>query len=400
MYWSFLRRSGVERKGSLAEGKCPCCGAPVENAPTATCGSCEAVLNSGIHDWVLAEIMYGSFKASRPPPAEGLAELAAQDPALSRQVLEDKASLVFWKWIEAQVLGESKRFARFSMPKAFEKAKAWDGKHAKHLMRVTVRSVDLVIVERDGRLEHAWFRVHWVTRMKGAGRLMRSNFLHLARKCGQRTNAKRGMATERCHSCAAPQSERDAVECRFCGALLAEDWAFVELVSPEAFSSKRAGSQGVKADSAVTSAAGEADWLSALQDAAGAGVEALSAGLGTLSDPWERERALAAMVAMARADGEVSADEQRLLRKCAQRWGLKASQLSELLDTPQEDLAELTPRNPGEGRMFFAALVAASLADGKLGGAERELLEATARRLAIKPDEVRAIVDRLCARGG
>jgi predicted lipid-binding transport protein (Tim44 family) len=57
-YWSFHRRPGAQtlaRAGSI-EGHCPHCGAPIEIVDRAQCSSCRSVVNSGEHDWVLAEI--------------------------------------------------------------------------------------------------------------------------------------------------------------------------------------------------------------------------------------------------------------------------------------------------------------------------------------------------------
>ena len=46
---------------------------------------------------------------------EGLDQLQAKDPSVSRQELEDRASVVFWKWIDARVTGTRLRLERFCL---------------------------------------------------------------------------------------------------------------------------------------------------------------------------------------------------------------------------------------------------------------------------------------------
>lgn len=235
-YWSFVRRGDAKGPGKLSRGMCSNCGAPVEQTPTATCGHCGAVLNSGTYDWVLAKISRErSLDRTGGAQAEGFAELKARDPAINRHVLEDKASLVFWKWVEARVVGRPHGFARFCTPVAYETARDWEGKSERHLFRVAIISMDVVQVRLDADLERIWFRLRWKYWRLSVGWQLRSDFLQLARKAGSRTNPGRGMATERCHQCAAPQTERDTVSCEYCGALLTEDWAFVDLVGPKEF---------------------------------------------------------------------------------------------------------------------------------------------------------------------
>lgn len=241
-YWSFVRRRDATNKGKLTEGKCPNCGGAVEKVATTTCEYCDAVLNSGSYDWVLSKISRErSLDRSADRQAEGFPELKASDRALNKHVLEDKASLVFWKWIEAQVLGEPTRFARFCTPTAYEKAREWEGRSAKILTRVAIVSVDLVRVERGTEMERAWFRIRWKRWSISAGWQLQVDFMALDRKAGLETNPRRGMATERCHGCAAVQTARDTVQCDYCGTLLSEDWAFVDLIEPSEFAKTRSG---------------------------------------------------------------------------------------------------------------------------------------------------------------
>ena len=76
--WSFSRRPGVPTnpQTSVLEGRCPSCGGPVEIVDRATCPQCQAIVNSGQHDWVLAEITQDQEMggAAGPPSADWLAQ--------------------------------------------------------------------------------------------------------------------------------------------------------------------------------------------------------------------------------------------------------------------------------------------------------------------------------------
>jgi len=91
--WSFLRKRGSKSKDGVPtlEGRCPNCGADMPVSDVVRCEYCKAVVNSGEHDWVLAEITQPEEWRPWMTNAEigGLAELTAKDPAVSRQELEE-----------------------------------------------------------------------------------------------------------------------------------------------------------------------------------------------------------------------------------------------------------------------------------------------------------------------
>jgi tellurite resistance protein len=374
-YWSFVRRPNPgARSGKLSEGKCPSCGAPVARTATATCEYCQAILNSGSYDWVLSEITQeGELQLAGAGSVEGFARLKGIDPALNRQVLEDRANLIFWKWIEAQATGEPARFKRHCVPQTLAHLQGIEGKPSAGLAQTAVGGVDLLLLESDAEYERAWLRIRWSTAGAGAG-IVRTNILQMARRAGLKTHAKSGMATDRCHSCAAPQSSADAVECSFCGATLSHDWAFVELLSPEAFQARK---------------------LASRQEPGG-----LADQFGNVLDPWERRRALTAMVAAARADGLVTGEEHRLLQSCAERWSIEPAMLKALLAAPLDQLSDLQPKSLEEARLLFRALVTAALVDGQIDKTEKLLLEKMAAHLKIQPQESVAIVAELSRNSG
>jgi len=361
--WSFVRRIGSNAKtGLLAEGKCPSCGAPAEQAPNATCGYCNAILNSGSHDWVLAEITQESEWRLRHPSPDGFARLKAKDPAANVQVLEDRASLVFWKWLETRATGEPKRFARLCSPQTFGELRALEGKPDRSLSRAAVGGVELWKLSSDADYDRAHLLVRWST--GGASSLAHTSVLTLARKAGLVTHRACGMSTDRCHRCSAVQTVLEAVECDHCGVVLSQDWAFEDLASLEAYRARQT------QDDPVTRSLDELT--------------------GGIAEPHERRRVLALMVAVARADGTVSRSERRLLEGCAQRWSIEPAVLQGLLIAPSEEMTPLAPGSMDEARIVLNALVGAALVDGKVDPAEKKLLESIASHLKLSPGEVSA----------
>jgi tellurite resistance protein len=371
--WSFVRRLNPSpSKGRLSEGTCPACGAPVQKTVTATCDYCQAVLNSGSYDWVLSEITQ-SEEFAPDPRAEvgGYAALKAADPAVNRQVLEDRACLVFWKRVEGLATEDGRRFARYAVAEAhaalFPSHPVVERKGRETrggaLAQTAVGAIELFAVEpEDGEVgAKAHFLVKWSTTGAGTG-LVYSSVLTLARGKGVRTNEKLGMSTERCHRCAAPQTVFDALTCGHCDALLREEWAFAALVDRDFFQAKR------KAESA----------------------SGIPAGVSIIEDPWERRRAMGAMVAMARADGDVSEKERRLLSLCAKRWALGSDVVEGLLHMPLQELSAVKPGSQEESRMLYQAVAAAAYVDGEADRAEQQLLDFMAGHLGLAAEEVQA----------
>jgi hypothetical protein len=98
--WSFLRRRGAKTLTGegLIEGKCPNCGAPLTLRQSARCAHCACLARSGQFDWVLAEITQASEWRVVPERAiPGLALLEERDPGFNVQMLEDRASVAFWR---------------------------------------------------------------------------------------------------------------------------------------------------------------------------------------------------------------------------------------------------------------------------------------------------------------
>ncbi|HEX9101415.1 MAG TPA: TIM44-like domain-containing protein, partial [Polyangia bacterium] len=212
--WSFLRKRGAKSKNGVPalEGRCPNCGADLPVSDVVRCEYCKAVVNSGEHDWVLAEITQPEEWRPWMTNAEiaGLAELQAKDPAVSRQELEDRASVVFWKWIDARVTGTRARFERFCLAPGAPPAER------AALSQVAVGSSELVDVAigQDG-LDHCEIELVWSASENGGEPVNQTSRVVLARATD--ATSKGGLNSLDCPNCRGPLADSDLAKCNFCG---------------------------------------------------------------------------------------------------------------------------------------------------------------------------------------
>ncbi len=241
--WSFVRKPGAQTKEGAIQGKCPNCGGPFAGGATNACEYCGAIVNSGHYSWTLAEITQGSeysrADAAKVPP--GLAELRQADPGLSLQVLEDRASLVFWKWIEAQSRGEPGRLAKLCAPELLAELEERTAQNRQQGVRqlyldCAVGAVKVQRFTREGEQDKAEVEIRWSARTGTApedgpvpelGSLSQRRTFTLRRKAGAATPTANGMSTFRCPQCNAALTDSGSPSCDYCGTPLAageRDW--------------------------------------------------------------------------------------------------------------------------------------------------------------------------------
>lgn len=368
--WSFVRRPGTRSRaeGGLQPGKCPNCGAPFDGGAAGNCTFCGAIVNSGAYDWVLAEITQAVEAGTEPAEVPGLAALRSEDPALSLEVLEDRASLLFWGWIDAQSRGEPGRMAKlatgdFLSGMSADMSALRGRDRARVFLQAAVGSVAVQAIEPGDPMTRAHVEIRWSAQMGvvPAGSspgplptLPQRWIFTLARKAGVKTDATRGMATARCGNCGAPLEDSVQPTCDHCGAALndgAHDWVLAQAEPLEM-------------------------WVARARAQAPAGRD-------TVLDAAERQRLLYTMAAMAAADGAVDDRERRMLKLCAERWGVPFENVELALKADPALFERLVPQ-PGPGsESFLRTLVQMALVDGKVDRQERRMLESAAARLGL-----------------
>ncbi|HME92162.1 MAG TPA: Tim44-like domain-containing protein, partial [Myxococcaceae bacterium] len=172
--WSFVRKPGAKTRigEDLYQGKCPNCGAPFRGGATNNCEFCKAVVNSGNYDWTLSEITQGIEHVRLYPTVDGLFEARKADPALNLEVLADRASLIFWKWIEAQTRGDARRMAKLGTTGCFQAIDAElkelnQRKRRKVFLECAVGGVLVRLLRpaSSGTFDEAHLEVRWSAKM-------------------------------------------------------------------------------------------------------------------------------------------------------------------------------------------------------------------------------------------
>lgn len=371
--WSFVRKPGVQSRGDnvLAARSCPSCGAPFDGGAASSCPYCKAIVNSGAYDWVLAEITQAVEVRRAEETVPGLEELRARDPVLSLEVLEDRASLMFWRWVEAQSTGQPERLARLAQPEPIERLRAdaqrlSDQRSRRVFLECAVGEVRVRSFEEvpEGRtLAHVEIRWSAKTGVGPVGQdppnlpvLPQRWVFTLLRSSSATSSAGQGMSTDRCPHCGGPLGDGLEPNCQWCETLLVgdlSDWTLAEACPVEAWEGRSMAALDVR-----------------------------SSGAPVFPDLEERERLLLTMAAMALADGVVDDRERRLLLQCAERWGLPKSHVDAALSGSSRSLATLLPSKQA-GEPFLRALAQLARVDGRVDAAERRMLETVATRLGL-----------------
>lgn len=372
--WSFVRKPGVQTKvgEDSFQGKCPNCGAPFAGGAANTCEFCNAIVNSGNYDWVLAEITQGSEYAPAHETAEGLAKARQSDPGLSTEMLEDRASLAFWKWVEAQVTGDTTHLTKLAVPGFLQSLKSdLDALKAagkrKVFLECAVGAVNTRKLSSQGELDLASVEIRWSARIGVAAAGQKPPnlpsqpqrwVLILQRKSGAKTVTENGMATNRCPTCHAPLTNNGQPSCEYCGTLLAsgdKDWVIQDF-------------------------GGWEWWRTNLGKSSGTSPQPVAA---RVPDREERERLVYMMAAMAMADGVVDAKERQLLKMASDRWGVPWANVELALNAGPGLFDKLLTRGSVEAEAFMKELVAVALVDGKIDAKEKKMLQVAAGHLGL-----------------
>lgn len=374
--WSFSRRPGVATnpEASLLQGRCPNCGGPVDIVDKAQCPHCQAAVNSGQFDWVLAEITQDEEWVV--PPAQhsvtGWEQLQQTDPGLNFQHLEDRASVMFWRSMMA-VYFDDPRYASPILSQERDAVPAlWNrgGEFWKTPAVGVVEVVGCLPAEQDS-FDRVVVLVRWsATRATGDRQqptlrglqTIYSHAMVLKRKTGATSNADLAFASFSCGSCGAPIEVGTDSMCGFCGTALNDgyrDWVL----------------EDVRPHSMITDLQQEED-LETQINALG-GIERLETDR-FLNEP-ELLTALSRILAV---DGELHEKERAHIVAMAESRGVDKRRLKTIFNTAAaDDVPIQLPEDRRQADLFMDHLLRAALVDGKVKRAEHDLLLQTGEQL-------------------
>ncbi|TSC26607.1 TIM44-like domain-containing protein [Corallococcus sp. Z5C101001] len=404
--WTFVRKPGAQTRigEDLFQGKCPNCGAPYNGGASNTCEFCNAVVNSGNYDWTLSEITQGVEYVRHHKQVDGLLQARAEDPALNLEMMEDRASLLFWKWIDAQSRDETARLSKVANAEALtalgaELTELRKRGRRRVFLECAVGAVDVRALEvHPESFDEAQVEIRWSARM-GVGPVNERPpslptvpqrwVFTLRRRHGAKTNTDTGMSTDRCPQCNAPLTNSAANTCEFCGTVLGtgeRDWVLASALPFESWNVHHA----------QRHSANVARYQQARDEDRGGFAPPPTAGDGdhVMTDVKERERLLYMMASIAAADGEVSAAERRLLKLCAERWSVPWANVEMALNAGPQLFERLMPRGSPEAEVFLRHIVEMALVDGRIDRKERRMLEIAAQHLGLESRLAAMIGDR------
>lgn len=412
--WSFSRRPGVQTRvdASLAEGSCPNCGDRLEIVDRARCQACESVVNSGAHDWVLAEITQDSEwrvpKEAIDPP--GWEALVAADPGLNIQHVEDRVSVVFWRFIMSVFFDDLDLLRPVMWPDATARPGAWQIREGGWYQIPAVGSVTVLAAQPDegDGLDRLHVEVKWSGR--GAlgdrvspelveNKIIRRQVVTLARRAGVTSHPERAFSSFSCRSCGAPLDVGRAASCPYCATPVndgREDWVLDDAVW---FKYWRRPQEEVPADPTSAKPPHPGTALPEPPPVTPAPVQADAAvpdGLppqALVTAPSMDADRVVAITRMLAADGRLDPREAAALKDLAGRAGMAAQDLDHLISTAGDPARQVPLPTTREGaRAFLADLARGALVDGRVMPEEHGLLHHVGARLGFPPGEVESIL--------
>ena len=219
--YSFTRKltATTEVSKSLLEGKCPSCGNSAEfKHPTVKCAYCGNIYNSGETDWVLSEI-------TQMVEWKGVSDFSTTE--YSSQVLEDRASSLFWKYLKAKTLGNQIFISR-EADSSFLQKESFSGSE---LYIPVVGAVDLKKLEKTNDTYLAELLIKWSSASVKDGEITgKESKLFMVRKL---TAKDTGFSESSCSQCGAPYPELDSTICEYCSTVIpviVDDWIISEII--------------------------------------------------------------------------------------------------------------------------------------------------------------------------
>ncbi len=401
-YWSLLRRPGARtlNKPGLFEGFCPNCGSPLEIADVAECPSCKALVNSGDYDWVLAEITQASEFQDKPPrDIPGVETVCAKDPAFNVQHLEDRSSVMFYRWTAARYFADKSYITKLAADEfiktnqdAFRALP--NGKH-QFFADASIGSVELVEIKTSDdpeEMDSARIKITWSGHQEeenvpgyvpinfDASRLYMQEFI-LKRKSSARSSGKNVLASCHCPGCGAPETRSDKGYCEYCHTPVndgSHDWNLFEI---RAFTGYPPMPRPVAETVPRT------------------GFGTMAGGVQTGDDSTlsvtDNEHILACATALMLADGHIDDTEKELLQNLAQSKGIGNAKLQQIVNSVSAGELEVPqPESLQACKEFLRCMVLMCLMDGKVTSSERDLLKKLVAKMGYTDVDINMMIKK------
>lgn len=402
--WTLIRRTGAKTTGKpgLMEGNCPNCGNPVKVGRLTKCDVCNSILRSGQHDWVLTKITQRSAWKITSDAATvlGYKKYKIKDPFFNLQHIEDKVSVMFWRKITSEKLGDISFLKKIAQNKFCDREEALykTSKNDRPFhTRCGVGSISLLGVGNFGAEDKAFAEVVWSgiptlppksagtssakTTVKNyySGNRTPINYTQifiLTRKAASRTSPDGSLNSAHCPNCGAPESKSSANECDYCGTVMnsgEKDWVLEDVVFSND-SNVRKLIMSLKTAVTIDKPKAYSTFKSSVS--------------GLEMTRWA--------IGMMLADGKVEQSEINYLGELSQKYSITKKQISDIIQeiSSQPNPVDYVMKSSAvkDNRELFRCLIKMAMADGKISKEEMQMLKEIAKTSNMSESEFNRIL--------
>ena len=444
-FWTYVRSSSVKTRQNvkgLVEGHCPNCGAMIILNASAQCQFCKSLVSNGQYDWVLAEITQScDWKANSQSHFQCDKSIKESDPGFSAQNLEDRASVMFWRWVECYRLGKLGPIYKMATD-PFSRSLEKKLKPTNNLDRIVyqkcaVGAVDTLEIVQGENYESALVQIRWTggtLKIDYQGQIREDykvislgiscDIYVLIRKKGVVTNINQAFTSTNCPSCGGARSHLEEDCCEYCGSVLNDgyaDWvlAFISssphdkkitdlreknaqvedlfLVSPDQ-------SEPSPTSSVSQGWNGKGNGEVCSTDEGGRQIRSptppninspTSKSMNTSLINKSSLELTGWMINVMMADGSVDEEERKLIQKFASARGIKQHLIDQLIAAMEiGKLKTPFPDSSDEVKEWLGIMAEMTLSDGAIDDAEKKAMMCLGRKLNLAMFDINQIIAR------
>ncbi len=374
--WTFLRKADVKTlsgKGAF-EGNCPNCAAPLEITDAGKCKACNAFIRSPAYDWILSEITQEEEWEPQKTQVTALQMelITSKDPNFSVQYIEDRASVVFYRYQAALFSGDSLHLRKVASPESYKELEAQinagrKGDTLVYYRFPAVGKVETIWIQSNDKFDKIHVLVKWsgslaernlsTGRIKQTGpRTIRSTVFTLFRR-SDAFSPSGSFSSSHCPNCGAPELRDASDVCPYCGTVLNDG--------------SRAWILGEIKDFYSWSSSNRARWD---EDRRRANTDL----------PQNPSAVIEALAAMMFADGVADQKERKKLAEFASKHGVPLSQTAEIVERVENgNHVWQIPSDKVRGSAFLSYLMDMALSDGRVSHEEWKMLKEAAYKIGI-----------------
>ncbi len=379
-YWTFLRKSGVEEKDIYHTQNCPSCAAPLpaNMGEVGKCESCGVITTLGDYDWVLSEITQAADYVNdnvkldkNGTLTQKIRSAMQRDTHFSVQLMEDKASNGYMQIMSALVTKKPELMRRFVDNELFEglstqmKSEAPFSFNRLYLNNVTLmdyyqdKGKDNMVIafkRTAQRVNVAAGNLHLIDYAP----FTTNEIMVMSRDTGAGI-PKGSLYAHSCPNCAGPVGDTLDVSCQYCGAELnstKNEWIITQLLSAHAYAAM----------------ASEQEFSMAT-----------NARVNDLDPLFKvRDYALNNVMLIVGADGVFNQQEVDFTTRLAKKLGYDNSKLAGMYDLAKNhQLTIRLPENKKGATKVYEMMLKAASADGNISAEEQKILDDIQARIAI-----------------